>query len=185
MRVAHFFFPFVVAVPNGYGSAVHVFCFAPIDDTHHLVVFGNYGESPLSLRDVSGALTGDLPDRRNFASLRGDKSVRWGQDRDLMNAGHWSGFARSAIEEDTAVQTSMGPIVDRTKENLSSSDVAVAHARRMLLDALAGAEAGKLPPGSARSAEPGNGKSMTKRSRRRNAGSRWLFMFVVRMASPE
>ena len=29
VRVAHFFFPFVVAVPNGYGSAVHVFCFAP------------------------------------------------------------------------------------------------------------------------------------------------------------
>ena len=29
VRLAHFFFPFVVVVPNGYGSAVHVFCFAP------------------------------------------------------------------------------------------------------------------------------------------------------------
>ena len=47
----------------------------------------------------------------------------------------------------------MGPIVDRSKENLSSSDVAVATTRRMLLDTLAGAEAGTLPPGSARSAE--------------------------------
>jgi len=153
VRVAHFFFPFVVAVPNGYGSAVHVFCFAPIDDTHHLVVFGNYGETPLSLRDVSGALTGDVPDPRNFASLHGDKSNRWGQDRELMNDGHWSGFTRSAIEEDTAVQTSMGPIVDRTKENLSSSDVAVAQTRRLLLDTIAAYEAGELPPGSARSPE--------------------------------
>ena len=98
----------------------------PIDDTHHLVVFGNYGETPLSLRDVSGALDGELPDRRNFASLTGDRSNRWGQDRESMNHGHWSGFTRSAIQEDTAVQVSMGPIVDRTKENLSSSDVAVA-----------------------------------------------------------
>jgi phthalate 4,5-dioxygenase oxygenase subunit len=150
-RVGHYFFPFVIVVPNGYGSAVHLFCFAPIDDTHHLVFFGNYGEKPLSLRDVSGALTGDLPDRRNFASLRGDRSNRWGQDRELMKAGHWSGFTRSAIEEDAVVQLSMGPIVDRTKENLSSSDVAVAHTRRLILAAIAAYQAGQLPPGSARS----------------------------------
>ena len=58
---AHYFFPFVVVVPNGYASAIHVFCFAPVDDTHHLVFFGNYGETPLSLRDVSGALTANCP----------------------------------------------------------------------------------------------------------------------------
>jgi hypothetical protein len=43
----------------------------------------------------------------------------------------------------------MGPIVDRSKENLSSSDVAVAHLRRLLLGALGAADAGQLPPGSA------------------------------------
>jgi hypothetical protein len=47
----------------------------------------------------------------------------------------------------------MGPIVDRSRENLSSSDVAIAHARRMILDAIAGAELGRLPPGSARATE--------------------------------
>ena len=62
VRVAHYFFPFVVVVPNGYAGATHLFCFAPVDDTHHLVFFGNYGETPLSLRDVSGALDGELPD---------------------------------------------------------------------------------------------------------------------------
>jgi phthalate 4,5-dioxygenase oxygenase subunit len=153
VRVAHFFFPFVIVVPNGYGSAVHVFCFAPVDDTHHLVFFGNFGEQPLSLREVSGALSGDLPDSRNFAQLSGDRLTRWGQDRDAMANGHWSGFVRSAIEEDTAVQMSMGPIVDRTKENLSVSDVAVAHARRLILESLAGYDHGQLPPGSARTAD--------------------------------
>jgi phthalate 4,5-dioxygenase len=67
-----------------------------------------------------------------------------------MNGGHFTGFGRSLLEEDVAIQTSMGPILDRTKENLSSSDVAVAHLRRMLLDALAASQAGTLPPGSAR-----------------------------------
>jgi hypothetical protein len=43
----------------------------------------------------------------------------------------------------------MGPILDRTKEHLSSGDAAVAHARRILLNALATAETGALPPGSA------------------------------------
>jgi hypothetical protein len=71
-----------------------------------------------------------------------------------MDAGHWTGFGRSLLEEDAVIQTSMGPILDRTKEHLSSSDVAVAHARRMLLDALAALQQGALPPGSVRSPEP-------------------------------
>jgi phthalate 4,5-dioxygenase oxygenase subunit len=81
--------------------------------------------------------------------VTGDRANAWGQDRSLMAGGHWTGFGRSLLEEDVAVQSSMGPIVDRTKENLSSSDVAVAHLRRMLLDAVATAESGGLPPGSA------------------------------------
>jgi len=68
-----------------------------------------------------------------------------------MDAGHWTGFGRSLLEEDAVIQTSMGPILDRTKEHLSSSDVAVAQARRMLLDALTAVGAGELPPGSVRS----------------------------------
>jgi phthalate 4,5-dioxygenase oxygenase subunit len=68
-----------------------------------------------------------------------------------MAAGHHSGFSRSVVDEDSVVQVSMGPIVDRSKDNLSASDGAVAHARLLLLDALAAYEKGELPPGSARS----------------------------------
>jgi hypothetical protein len=65
-----------------------------------------------------------------------------------MNIGHWSGFTRSAIQEDAAVQTSMGPTVDRTKEHLSSSDVAIRHTRRLILDTITACAEGQLPPGS-------------------------------------
>jgi phthalate 4,5-dioxygenase oxygenase subunit len=68
-----------------------------------------------------------------------------------MDAGHHSGFNRSVVDEDSVVQVSMGPIVDRSKDNLSASDGAVANARLLLLDALAAYENGDLPPGSARS----------------------------------
>ena len=93
------------------------------------------------------------PDPYDFAGLRGDRSIRWGQDRELMASGHFTGFGSNLLEEDAAVQASMGPILDRTKENLSSGDIAVAHARRLLLEAVR-AGAGELPPGSARAPEP-------------------------------
>jgi phthalate 4,5-dioxygenase len=150
VRLAHYFFPLVIVVPIGYEDHTQIFAFAPVDDTHHLVFFGNYGVRPQLTQEGFGAVrTGLEPDPHNFASLGGDRSDRWGQDRSLMKAGHFTGIDRSVIDEDAVVQASMGPIVDRSKENLSSSDVGIAHARRLMLDALAAAEAGQLPPGSA------------------------------------
>ncbi len=149
IRVAQFFFPFVVVVPSGMPGSTQMFAFAPVDDTHHLLFFGHYGQSRQKTHKDLGAVRDDVePDPRNFVELQGDRSNRWGQDRDRMKAGHFSGFTRSLIEEDVAVQVSMGPIVDRSKENLSATDVAVVHARRLILDAIALTAAGRLPPGS-------------------------------------
>jgi hypothetical protein len=150
IRMSHYFFPLVIVVPTGYEDHTQIFCFAPVDDTHHLLFFGNYGEVQQMSQKGFGALREDVePDPRNFASLQGGRSNRWGQDRELMNDGHFTGVARSVIDEDAIVQVSMGPIVDRSKENLSASDVAIANARQLLLESLASAEAGELPPGSA------------------------------------
>jgi hypothetical protein len=120
--------------------------------------FGTYGETPHSakaLKDIAMQAPNYVPDLDDYTRLRGDASNRWGQDRTVMDAGtHFTGFTRSLLEEDAVVQTSMGAIVDRSKENLSSSDTAVAHARRMLLEAITGADEGVLPPGSALSPAP-------------------------------
>jgi phthalate 4,5-dioxygenase oxygenase subunit len=150
-RVTNFFFPLVVVAATGFVDRYHVFAFAPADDTNHLLFFGSYGSSPVSQKDF-GAVREDFdPDPRNFSTVSGDRSNRWGQDRALMDAGHHSGFSRSVVDEDSVVQVSMGPIVDRSKDNLSASDGAVANARLLLLDAIAAYEKGELPPGSARS----------------------------------
>ncbi len=133
-----------------------MFVISPVDDTHHLLFFGTYGETPHSAKrpeEIAMQAPDYVPDPDDYTRLRGDRGNRWEQDRALMAAGHATGFGRNLLEEDAVVQTSMGPIVDRSEEHLSGSDVAVAHARRMLLDALAAADAGALPPGSALSPE--------------------------------
>jgi phenylpropionate dioxygenase-like ring-hydroxylating dioxygenase large terminal subunit len=157
-RITEHLMPFVTVVPVGSSTpgAGSVFVISPVDDTHHLLFFGTYGTTTMSSvppEDMAMQSSDYEPDPRDYTQLRGDHWTRWGQDRALMDAGHFTGFGRSLLEEDVAVQTSMGSIVDRSKEHLSSSDVAVASARRMLLDALHAADAGRLPPGSARSPE--------------------------------
>jgi phenylpropionate dioxygenase-like ring-hydroxylating dioxygenase large terminal subunit len=151
VRITEHLAPFVTITPTGDNTprTGAVFLITPVDDTHHLLFFGTVGPEAYSARTHVETFTQDpayQPEPLDFSGLTGDRSNRWGQQRDLMGEGHWSGFGRTLLEEDAAVQASMGPIVDRSKENLSSSDVAVVQLRRMLLDALAS----DVPPGSVR-----------------------------------
>jgi hypothetical protein len=154
VRITEHLMPLVTITPVG-GTTPRtgaVFAISPVDDTHHLLFFGTIGPTPHSAQPLQQIAMQDpayVPEALDYTGLRGDRRDRWGQDRGLMDAGHWTGFGRSLLEEDAVIQTSMGPIVDRSKENLSSSDVAVAHLRRLLLGALDAADAGRLPPGSA------------------------------------
>ncbi len=49
--------------------------------------------------------------------------------------------------QDTAIQESMGPIADRTKEHLGVSDSAIIQIRKILLQSVKDLAAGKEPPG--------------------------------------
>jgi phthalate 4,5-dioxygenase oxygenase subunit len=88
-----------------------------------------------------------LDDERFFNDETCEFDATWidrlGQDRAAMKES-WSGY--SGIEqEDVIMALSMGPIVDRTKENLVAADRAVVHLRRRLLDSLRLHEAGDDP----------------------------------------
>jgi phenylpropionate dioxygenase-like ring-hydroxylating dioxygenase large terminal subunit len=158
VRITEHLMPLVTVVPIGRAMprAGSVFVITPVDDTHHLLFFGYFGDSPHSAKlpeEISMADPAYVPNPDDYTGLRGDRSNAWAQDRALMNGGHFTGFGRSLLEEDAVVQTSMGPIVDRSKEQLCSSDVAVAQTRRMLLDAVRAVDEGQLPPGSALAAD--------------------------------
>ena len=58
-----------------------------------------------------------------------------------------SGLMKNFVYEDFIIEESMGPIVDRTKEYLGSSDAVITRARRMFFNALKDHAEGKLPFG--------------------------------------
>jgi hypothetical protein len=69
-------------------------------------------------------------------------------DRAAQEAGRtYSGIEGFAMQ-DASLQESMGPIVDRTKETLVSTDIGIIMARQRLLRAATALEdTGALPPG--------------------------------------
>ena len=66
-----------------------------------------------------------------------------------MAAGHFTGFGRSLLEEDAVVQSSMGPILDRSKETSPRATSRWPRPAGCCSTPSSAAEAGELPPGSA------------------------------------
>ncbi len=75
----------------------------------------------------------------------GSPDDNWGQDRQAMKNGHFTGFTQMLGTEDFAVIMSMGPIVDRTEEYLGAGDGAVLAVRRCLLKAVRQFQNGETP----------------------------------------
>jgi phenylpropionate dioxygenase-like ring-hydroxylating dioxygenase large terminal subunit len=152
LRTSTWFAPFVTVVP-GSGGPHSIFIASPIDDTHHNLFYGAFSDDDINdgihAPEFVKVITGDRPyDPSNFGGFSGSREENYGQDRDAMRRGHFSGFTGNLIQEDMVTQASMGPIVDRTKEHLSSADVAVIHARRLLLSAIDDMESGRPVVGS-------------------------------------
>ena len=158
-RTTKWVMPFVSLVPGNPGTPTDgvIFIVSPVDDHNHVLFFGFWSHDTAindgqydTLPDERRSLVGDRPfDVNNFGGFVGGRDENWGQNREAMTNGHFSGFTGNLLQEDTVTQISMGPIVDRTKEHLSSSDVAIIHARRALLKALDNVAEGRSPVGDA------------------------------------
>jgi phthalate 4,5-dioxygenase len=127
-------------IGEGYGVHWHV----PVDDEHHLridCVFNRvrppskeHGEAMAEAEiDASGHL------RRNAAN-------RYLQDREEMKTTTFSGMGPYFPAQDAYATESPGPIHDRTREHLGTSDVCITTARRMLIDVIRGVQKGEVPP---------------------------------------
>ena len=108
----------------------------------------NYAGQPLTDADREeevqlgrgpGEMLADFRTRRN-------KSNDWMIDREVQKNETFTGI-EGINTQDQAIQESMGPIVDRTLENLSASDIAIVVARRMLISAASTVADGGDPPG--------------------------------------
>jgi len=133
-EVALPFFSFIPSAPKGPRI---VCCSIPIDDVTTAQWYIAYDtDAPLS-RDLFGAFGMWSGDQDHFNSDMGGPENLWHQDRQSMKDGHWSGITgRGNAYEDFAVQESMGPIVDRSREYLGTCDRVIYRARKLLLEAV-------------------------------------------------
>jgi phthalate 4,5-dioxygenase oxygenase subunit len=148
-RVAEFIAPFYAfsasrqpMVPTD----CSVFISVPIDDEAHMLFFGFWDEAG-PLTDISSIFPSHL-DPDDLVPPTAIQANAWGQDREAMAAGHFSGFTASVLHEDVGVQMSMGPIVDRSREHLCATDLAIVRTRRFLLDLVKRFEAGQPVDGA-------------------------------------
>ena len=147
-RIREVVFPYYSFIPGEHGEPRLVVVVVPIDDewSAHWYYFMNpFGPVPEAYRQQMQWGTSDNED--DYAEDRGSVANIWYQDRAAMKAGHWSGIKRNFTYEDFIIEESMGPIADRTREYLGTSDAVIVRARRMFLDALRRHAEGKLPFG--------------------------------------
>ena len=152
VRAYHFIMPFTQLRPPGPGKDhVHGHFWVPVDD-HHCMVWNFYRsyEGPIGseAEAVDGGGGNDpehIDAENNFLSIRRAHND-WLINRNVQRTDTFTGI-KGINQQDRAVQESMGPIVDRTKEHLGPADKAISIARRLLLAATDAVERGEEPPG--------------------------------------
>jgi phthalate 4,5-dioxygenase oxygenase subunit len=136
LRVTLFIAPFTTLIPpnNRYNLSI---LNIPVDDTHTMFYFiawsDGEGIDQDAWRAFCGAQVGvDLD--ADYRSMR-QRDNHFLQDRRAMKNGSHTGIT-GIPNQDIAMWETMGPIADRSRESLGVSDVAIAHFRRIMLEAV-------------------------------------------------
>ncbi|HSF06712.1 MAG TPA: Rieske 2Fe-2S domain-containing protein [Methylomirabilota bacterium] len=168
-RIAHFLFPFFTMIPTGVlGMQILVRAWVPLDDGHTMfwsiaaprsrqgagsaggAVAFTAGGRPVA---AAGSRAGGfefLPDTTDWLGkfrLAQNKDNDYLIDREAQRTESFTGIA-GIHQQDQAVTESMGPIIDRTREHLGTSDAMIIRTRRRVINvAKALRDAGTTPPG--------------------------------------
>jgi phthalate 4,5-dioxygenase oxygenase subunit len=149
-RITAYVFPNTTMIPPD----MFVIHYVPYDDTHTAQVITYWDRvKPLVPERMLRVLGLDQPGVWVDDHMEMNAANNWLQDRAKLRAGSWTGLS-GLVQEDSAVNLSQGPILDRTKETLVPADVACIHVRQLFLKQLSGTAAGAEPlalrPSSAR-----------------------------------
>jgi phenylpropionate dioxygenase-like ring-hydroxylating dioxygenase large terminal subunit len=140
-RITAYVFPNTTMIPPN----MFVIHYVPYDDTHTAQIVTYWDKHrPVDRERTLRVLGLDKPGVWIDDHIEQCAENNWLQDRAKMRAGSWSGLDGLG-QEDSAVNLSQGPILDRTKETLVPADVACIHVRKMLLNELERAP-GATPP---------------------------------------
>jgi len=114
---------------------------APLPDTPDLAAWYRNARRPIG---SGNEFVVDV-DPETFRSVRNPDN-RYLIDRQMQKTQTFTGIT-GLNTQDRAVQESMGPIADRTLERLGTTDRAIIHARRSLMQAVKKVQDGGDPPG--------------------------------------
>ncbi len=155
VRVYHFVMPFhQLRVFEGYDGRplLQGHMWVPLDDYHTWVYNwlcacdgSELGEALILEEETATGRGPDdvLPGYRLKRCQANDYLI----DRELPRRGHATGIV-GVNTQDWAIQESMGPIVDRSKEHLGTSDLAIITMRRLMLQATEDVAVGRDPLGT-------------------------------------
>ena len=156
VRSYHYVMPFTqVRAAQGDGTVqreerIHGHMWVPMDDENHMVFnwFYSFGEKPFEEREWRARQPIYLGGEQaaGFRKAR-NRDNEWLLDREKQRTQSYTGI-EGINTQDHAVQESMGPIVDRSREHLGTTDKAVMAARRLLIQAAHAVEDGGDPPGT-------------------------------------
>lgn len=150
-RIAHMLFPFYAMTPTGVmGEEAKLNAYVPMDDTHTL-----QWECIINMVGKEGRGGGGRgPYRETTTDWYGRFNLVQNMDNDYLvdreEQRNWKSFTGipGIRQQDMAVTESMGPIYDRTREHLGTTDVLIIRTRRRLIQAAkALRDQGLVPPG--------------------------------------
>jgi phthalate 4,5-dioxygenase oxygenase subunit len=150
-RITQWIMPWYTMVPPYGDNALNAHAWIPLDDESCFTwTFTYHPTRPLSAMELTTMQRGGgihvelIPGTfRPLINKDNDYMI----DRAAQKAGRTYSGVKGIAMQDSSVQESMGPIQDRTKENLVSTDNAIIMARHRLQRAALGLASGIEPPG--------------------------------------
>ncbi len=151
-RITPWVMPSFTIVPPRGDHPVHGHFWVPIDDHNCWVyTFDYHPTRALTPDEVQAMKDGHGVHSRNIPGTyrpQENKDNDYLMDRDAQGRGETFSGVRGIAQQDASLQESMGPIVNRTKERLVSSDTGIIKARQKLRKAVeALRDEGVTPPG--------------------------------------
>jgi phthalate 4,5-dioxygenase len=151
-RITPWVMPSFTMVPPRGDHPVHGHFWVPIDDENTWVYTFDYhtvraltAEERQAMKDGHGVHSRNIP---GTYRPQENKDIDYLMDREAQRRGETFSGIRGIAQQDASLQESMGPIVDRTKERLVSSDTGIIKARQKLRKAVeALRDKGVTPPG--------------------------------------
>jgi phthalate 4,5-dioxygenase oxygenase subunit len=151
-RITPWVMPSFTMVPPRGDHPVHGHFWVPIDDGNCWVYTFDYHplraltpEERQAMKDGHGVHSRNIP---GTYRPEDNKDNDYLMDREAQKRGETFSGVRGIAQQDASLQESMGPIVDRTKERLVSSDTGIIKARQKLRKAVESLrDDGVTPPG--------------------------------------